>query len=123
MHFWSRSRDGMQPLPRVNSLRKMWPSAKWVQDLSQPRNAWNLVQKKQLANRFIDGGDGNLPLGTRNKTFKTELLQCQKWTGTTQHTDHWPGSVLAPEQWLEDQFRLDQQTSTVINLKTCGFHG
>ena len=29
----SRSRDGMQPLPRVNSLRKMWPSVKWVQDL------------------------------------------------------------------------------------------
>lgn len=60
----SRSRDGMQPLPRVNSLRKMWPSVKWVQDLGQPPNAWNLVQKKKTCK--LMEGDGNLPLGARN---------------------------------------------------------
>ena len=60
----SRSRDGMQPLPRVNSLRKMWPSVKWVQDLGQPPNAWNLVQKKKTCK--LMEGDGNLLLGARN---------------------------------------------------------
>lgn len=111
----SRSRDGMQPLPRVNSLRKMWPSVKWVQDLGQPPNAWNLVQKKNLQ---IDGGGWQSSAWRKKQTvgmssWQLAKVETQDWTpAMAKVADHRPGSVLAPELWLEDQFRSDQQTST-----------
>ena len=46
-------------------------------------------------------------------SWQLAKVEAQDWTpAMAKVADHRPGSVLVPEQWLEDQFRLDQQTST-----------
>lgn len=69
-------------------------------------------------NLQIDGGDWQSSAWRKKQTvgmssWQLAKVKTQDWTpAMAKVADHRPGSVLAPEQWREDQFRSDQQTST-----------